>query len=105
MKKVYNVEVSFEMFVVAEDVRAAEKVARENANEAFEAWDANIVAVECRPDCYAQEDAIPWGEQEDGEEKTVAELLEAQAEAEREAEEKRRIEANQLKLFPVEVKP
>jgi hypothetical protein len=100
-KKIYvaTITYEFDMYVVADNRGEAEEVAKDNCEEElrYNFWDTPLITLrEGSPRFDGKEDSIPWGDNED--EKTVAEFIAEQVEREREAEEKRRIEANQLKL-------
>lgn len=84
-KKIYRVEVSVEMFVLAEDKREAETIAQDNAK--FELINAFYRSSEAPH--YLNETTYPWGGDGD---RTVADYL-AEQEAHRIADEK------QLTLF------
>jgi hypothetical protein len=100
MKKVFRATVEIEMFVVAEDEDEAADIARDNVGE--ETWNlsAHDFSVdEPNPEYYRTAVDLPWGDNPD--DKTVGEFMEERLAAAAEEEERKRIEANQLKLFPV----
>lgn len=103
-KKIYvaTVTYEFDMYVIAKDQDDAGVVAMDYASEALREYgDEDAPSISVRPanaKWDAKEQSCPYGD--DGDEKTVAEFIEEQVEREREAEEQRRIDANQLKLFP-----
>jgi hypothetical protein len=98
-KKIFRAYVtySFDMFVVADNEDQAEAIAEDNAEEALRACflEPDVSVREVKPEHCVNEDERPYGDDDD---KTVAEYAAEAIEAQREAEERARIEANQLKL-------
>lgn len=102
-KRIYvaTVTYEFDMYVVADDEGDAGVVAMDYANEALREYgDEDAPSISLRPanaKLDGKEQSCPYGDDE----KTVAKYVAEQVEREREAEEQCRIDANQLKLFPV----
>lgn len=101
MKKIYRVSATYEieMYVLADSYEEAEDIAEDNVDEELRNGfykPSFFMRVPSLEQCLKVQDEIPWGE--NPEDLTVAQIAAALIEEQREAEERARIEANQLKL-------
>ena len=96
MKKLYEVEVDFTMFVMAEDESKAKDVAQANVNEEIDnlnSRDFGISRTKFYP--YNWENAYPYGSDTN---QTVKEILEAEKEAAKKQAEREEWEKKQIAL-------